>query len=161
MLYGGGEGGWGEGGRGLGGGGEGGRGEGGSGGEGGGAHTCACPQPTRMRLAASGSTVELLWRDVSTDRTTLEPVQPAVCGLPARPASCTPTMPNRLPTRVVPATMEVQPPAEHCPLMTRELRVMPAAPGSGWYCLLLQVKPTVVMYSTPLTFTKPTSRDVT
>ena len=114
-----------------------------------------------MRLAASGSAVKLLCREVSTDRTTLEPVQLAVCGLPAWPASCTPTMPSRLPTRVVPAAMEVQPPPGHLPLMARALRVMPAAPGSGWYCLLLQVKPTVVMYCTPLMLTKPTSKDVT
>ena len=67
-------------------------------------------------------------------------------------------MPSRLPASVVPASMEEQPPTGQALLMDRLLSVMPAAPGSGRYFRLLQVKPTVVMYCTPLMFTNPTSR---
>jgi hypothetical protein len=160
MLYGGGAGGCGEGGVGLGGagsGGAGGLGDGGLGGEGGGAHVCGTPQPSRMRLAALGRAVELPWRTVFTDSTTLPALQLTVCWPPAWPVSCTPTMPSRLPTKEVLATMEAQPPAPHGPLIARLLSVMSEAPGSGRYCLLLQVKPTVVTYSTPLMLTNPTS----
>jgi hypothetical protein len=76
---------------------------------------------------------------------TLPLLQLIVCWLlPAWPTSSTPTMPSRLPTGVVPATTEVQPPAPQCLVIERLLSVMPAAPVSGRYCRLLHVKPTVV-----------------
>ena len=89
-------------------------------------------------------------------------VAAAVCWLlPAWPTSCTPTMPSRLPTSVVPTTMEEQPPTGQALLTEMLLSVMPAAPGSGRYFRLLQVKPTVAMYCTPLMFTDPTSSVLT
>ena len=69
----------GEGGCGVGGG-------GGLGGRGGGAQAWSCPQPTRIRLAALGSALEAAQRAVSTDSTTLPPLQLTVCWVPVCPA---------------------------------------------------------------------------